>query len=482
MTTKGVDYYFYIASLPGTSITFSATDAGASKPKFTDIMNSDSARWGTGNVQIGVAGVGIYGEVKWSLYTNPVIERRAKINPLTGNLGGGSLADMMKTSSYTGGGLNVSYGFYDAGVGVGDLTNQDQVYCYFTGSMQNWMGDLVAQDASVNDAPFSSFVLPGAHDAGTFDLSAVKGLLAAGGAATTAFMSLLGPGAVLGAAVAGLTAAQATTAITNLAVTQKDDISTMLNLGCRYFDFRPGMLPKALQGFDGGIYHIHTAIPGYGYKAFLVDVLNWLQANPSEIVVVNANTAGFYDHASMDPSTDQLTKGLNDALNKTSSTVLIGSASDLSSSYSTLIAANKRLIFLNQIGEWYEASKYDSYNNSYKTTNPDNIIKAISAMNEQGQTGNDFTVLQLQGTASGTGTAVVVAAALSQSYASSPLMSTKAKFDYTTYPWVATNVPLNLGNGQLVVLLNDFVDNVLATTAQQLTLQRIQSLNSATKG
>lgn len=478
MTTKGLDYYFYIANLPS-CIYVSASDAGTSTPKFTDDINGNPAHWKTGNVQIGVSGVGLYGEFQWSTETTPVIQKNVKINPLTGNVGGGTLANMMSTPSYTAGGINVSYGFYDAGVGIGDLTNQDQAYSYFTSSQQNWMGDLVAQDASVNDAPFSSFVLPGAHDAGTFDLSAAQAILAAGGTVTAAFLSLLGPGAILGAIVAGLTAGQAITAITNLAVTQKDNITTMLNLGCRYFDFRPGMLPKALQSFDKNLYHIHTAIPGYGYKAFLVDILQWLQSNPSEIVVVNANTAGFADHTTMDPSVEQLTSGLDDVLNELQSTIVVGSTADLDRSYSSLINANKRLIFLNQIGEWYPANKYDSYNNSYKTTKPAAIINAISAMNEQGQVGNDFTVLQLQGTASGTGAAVVVAAALSQSSASSPLMSTKAKFDNTTYPWVTDNVPLNLGNNQLVVLLNDFVDNLLASTAQQLTLQRIQSISSA---
>jgi len=144
----------------------------------------------------------------------------------------------------------------------------------------------------------------------------------------------------------------------------------------------------------------------------------------------------------------------------------------LSSSYSELIDQKKRLIFLNQIGDGTDASKYDSYNASqYETTDVKNILNALNGMNKGGQTANDYTVLQLQGTSTGL-TAVIAAAFATLSDASSPLLSTKAMFDKATYPWVLEHGPRNLSPGQLLVLLNDFCDNALATHAIEMTKVR----------
>ncbi|AWB08674.1 hypothetical protein A6A40_27285 (plasmid) [Azospirillum humicireducens] len=377
---------------------------------------------------------------------------------------------MMATPSLSAPGFALSYGFYDSGPGFGDLTNQDQAYAYLTPPVFNWMGQLVTANPAAADQPFSSFCLPGAHDAGTFDLTCVRNLLANSNAAS-ALLSILGSAAF--GVVVKLAASQALTAITNLAVTQKDNVISMLNMGCRYFDFRPGYLPPQIRPFDGGIYHEHTVIPGYPFASFLNDVLNWLAANPSEIVVVSANNQGFYD-PSMTPDEATLAGILSSAQQSTQSKIAIGDAGDLSSTYGTLIAANKRLIFLNQISNWMQAAKYDSYNDdSYATTQPGNIIAALSAMTAAGQSGSNYTVLQLQGTATSTGAAVVTSCALSQSNASSPLMSTKAFFDSATYPWLLANVNKNLLKNQLVVFLNDFVDNALAQTASAITLQRM---------
>ena len=46
-------------------------------------------------------------------------------------------------------------------------------------------------------------------------------------------------------------------------------------------------------------------------------------------------------------------------------------------------------------------------------------------------------------------------------------MSTKAAFDNATYPWIVANARKNLGDGQVIVALNDFVDNALAIHAMK---------------
>jgi hypothetical protein len=456
MASKGVDYYFNVS---GTAGAIQATD-------FSGAFPSKSA-FQTGNVQINYQlSLSIYGSFNWSSKTTPVVSGNVTINPITGNTGSGNLTNMMSTPSVLAPGFAVSFGFYDSGPGCGGLTNQDQVYAYLTPSMSGWMGQLASQYPQVKTAPFCQFALPGAHDAGTFDLTAVRALLA-DAQAVAAFLALIG------GELTSVVASQALTAITNLAVTQKDDILTMLNLGCRYFDFRPGYTPSEISSFATGIYHEHSVIPGYPFLSFLTDVLQWLKQSSSEIVVVSANNQGFYQ-AGMTPSDEVLAGILTQAQQATKSTIVVGTAADLNTSYGDLIAANKRLIFLNQIGGWYPAAKYDSYSGAaYSTTNPQSIIGALNKLTEAGAKGSNYTVLQLQGTATSVNTEVVICAAASLSHASSPLMSTKALFDSHTYPWLSTNVVANLSNQYLVVFLNDFVDNVLAQTAMEITKQRM---------
>lgn len=465
MPSKGVDYYFNVTTA---SIQATEYDSGSSSPDFSRTFGS-SPDFQTGSVQIDYDFPYLYGSFNWSTATTPVVAGNAIVNPLTGNMDGGNLQNMLYTPSVIHEGFAVSYGFYDSGPGVGDLTDHDQAYAYLTPSMHNWMGQLAQQYPQMKNAPFQQFALPGAHDAGTFDLTAVYSLLNTS-VAVEAYLALIGQ-EILCELVA-VAAAQAPTAITNLAVTQKDNVVTMLNLGCRYFDFRPGYAPSQVRLFAPGVYHEHAVIPGYPFLNFLTDILNWLAANPTEVVVVGANKQGFYEDA-MVPPEDVLGGILTQAQGATGSSVVAGSAGDLGTPYGELLQANKRLIFLNQLGDWYPAVKYDSYGGAYATTVPQPIINALNSMNSAGQGGSNYTVLQLQGTATATGDEVVVSCALSQSNASSPLMSTKALFDSQTYPWLSANVTNNLSNDYLVVFLNDFVDNALAQTAMTLTARRM---------
>lgn len=85
----------------------------------------------------------------------------------------------------------------------------------------------------------------------------------------------------------------------------------------------------------------------------------------------------------------------------------------------------------------------------------------------------DYTVLQMQGTSTAIGAPVIAPSIATLSDASSPLLSTKALFDIATNPWLAQNVANKLSHDQLVVFLNDFVDNCMASTAITVTAQRM---------
>ena len=311
------------------------------------------------------------------------------------------------------------------------------------------MGDLLNSNPALGDAPFHVFALPGAHDAGTFSTAMYPVM-----EQNTVFMS----------------------ALNNIAVTQKDDITDMLNLGVRYFDFRPGY---TYDNIAPGIYHQHNFIPGYDYPGFLCDVLTWLWGNPSEIVVVSLNFQGFAQD-SMKPSVANLNQDLAKAVQDTQTqTIQHGDASALSQTLNELLASNTRLIFLNQIGSATDAEKYDSYTDAYKTTDVNVILKALSVMESTPQNGAAYTVLQLQGTANGTKDGIAKSIATT-SDASSPLMSTKAMFDKQTYPWLQANVATQFSPDYLLVFLNDFVDNALACHAQAITLQRLGKLQENT--
>ncbi|RMQ44956.1 hypothetical protein ALQ04_01499 [Pseudomonas cichorii] len=466
---KGVDYYAYVETNEFTTLFQQPTDWGDKTASYQlDTPNTMQH----GNLQISENDISWHshtGHYSWQLSKNqaPIADKYADIAPFTGNLGDTTLGNMLQTPSLFGQGWAVSYGFYDSGSGSGGLTNQDQSYVYATGDMSGWMGDLAhSMGTALTEQPFSTFALPGAHDAGMFDPTLVTSLLN-----NAEFLaSLTG---VFGSSIALLAKPIALRAIINLAFTQKDNITAQLNLGTRYFDFRPGY---CYQNITGGIYHQHNLIPGYSYQSFLEDILSWLDHHPTEIVVISPNFQGFAQDT-MKPAPDVLDGMLNTALanTKTLGKIVPGYKGDLASSYTTLLSQSKRLILLPQTDSTEDASKYDSYNDSYTTTDVNNILAALKGMNTDGQASHDYTVLQLQGTASGVDGAATPAI-VTLSDASSPLMSTKPGFDFHTYPWLVANVASNLSASGLVVFLNDFCDNALASMAKQITQARASKL------
>jgi len=158
--------------------------------------------------------------------------------------------------------------------------------------------------------------------------------------------------------------------------------------------------------------------------------------------------------------------------------IAIGDQTDLSVIIRQLLDEKKRLIFLNQIEANSDAQKCDSYNKSlYATTDVTNILTALDQMPSHPPTDKFYTLLQLQGTATtNTGacsTSILDAISLVSSDAMSPLMSNKADFDHSIYPWLVNNAPDNFSSNSLLVFINDFVDNALVKHAIDITRERI---------
>ena len=322
--------------------------------------------------------------------------------------------------------------------------------------------------------------MPGAHDAGMFEILNFKSLLKNEEFSNKLQSHLTDPLKCVSTNFSNITDYLERIVI-NLACTQKDDICTMLDLGIRYFDFRPGYCYgpiKNIPEFKNKIFHQHGFIPGFPYYDFLCNILKWLEVHPAEFVVINLNFQDF-EEASMNPGVDDLMGLLSVAqLDTNTLNIAIGDYTDLGLIIRQLLDENERLIFLNQINSNSDSRKYDSYDkNKYATTNVDNILTVLDQMDSFPQEGNDYTVPQLQGTA----TADIIACSTSildainpfSSDAMSPLMSTKADFDHSIYPWLLNNVPDKFSAHSLLVFINGFVDNALVKHAIDITLKRI---------
>ena len=473
--SKGVDYYAYLdPSLPFTGQVSKPINDGTSTQTFPltpGSMQSD-------NLQIEDDDVPSFdnGRFAWQVQLGqPIVASGyAEISPFTGNLGDSSMGNMLGTPSQFdfNQGWAVSYGFYDADSAmVGALTNQDQFYVYATRDLSTWMGDL-AKEAG-GDYDFQCLAVPGAHDAGMFDPTILTTI-----AGSAAFLGLLGK--ALGFAISALSTPTVIRAAINFAFTQKDTVTNMLNLGIRYFDFRPGYCYASIATgtLTTTLYHQHNFVPGYPYQSFLEDVLNWLKAHPTEIVIINLNNQNFFSE-SMSPTAAELDQVLSDAqaATGTQQSIVPGSFDDIGT-YREMLAANKQLIFLNQMDFPTDTAKWDSYDGNgylYESTDVNNVLAALKSMNPVNKPAQSYTVLQLQGTATGASGIGDVSKAFTLSDASSPLMSTKPGFDNKTYPWLLANLntiaPVEDG---LVVFLNDFADNALTNVAIEVNKQRLR--------
>lgn len=457
MVAKGVDYYLYFDSED------LRTDLAVPKvPRSHGIEDNFEHN----NFQVQSRNipdpVNYTGRLEWvtTYRGEEMIRQWQNISSLDGNLKTGTMHNMFNSPPRIGN-PTVCWGLYDAGWGkVSGMTNQHQLYIYATRDQRRWMGDLAKSNSRVARGPFARFALPGAHDAGMFDMRVVKGILANRLLATA-----------LGAAIGMASATFGPRAIANLAMTQKDDVRTMLDIGTRYFDFRPGWLHPHILAFNRmELYHQHGAIPGYSYVAFLVDVLKWLAANPGEIVVVGANTQGFAVDV-MKPTAEAIDQALATAIRIAGlpKPIGIGGYNDLASSYEALIRDDTRLIFLNQIEG--ETSFYNSWGAAYATLTPGPIIRAFEGMKREMPPGADYVMMQMQATATNLDS-VIAASVMTTSDASSPLLATKPVMDAATNPWLREHAAKRLSPDHLLVFLNDFVDNCMVDTAIMVTEQR----------
>jgi hypothetical protein len=112
----------------------------------------------------------------------------------------------------------------------------------------DWMGRLYAASAHFRTRRLDEIVIPGTHDSGCY----------------------------------GTTSEPLASPFSN---TQEADITTQLNRGIRYFDLRFKNAQGARSSFL--IYHSFIHYPSSTLTSFLASIVNFLQENPSEILILN---------------------------------------------------------------------------------------------------------------------------------------------------------------------------------------------------
>lgn len=236
--------------------------------------------------------------------------------------------------------------------------------------------------------------------------------------------------------------------IESLAITQKDSVTVMLNIGARYFEFRPAHMLDQLKPnmpLPDTLYFQHACIPGMAFEEFLEEVVTFLEQHQGELVVTQLRYDGIMDGCAH-PGDQELDDMINKAIEGKGLTR--GTVDDMQHmSIDELRSSGRRLIIFNPVSSF---STYTDQGNA--TLDGDSIIAEFEAMTAENQNGQAFSNIQCQATATNIKDAVIYCA-LSANASNSCLMSTKAICDAKTLPWIRDHALEKLTQEQLIVCM-----------------------------
>ena len=471
MPSKGIQVYSYIA-VPGISIELSV-------PKQTERLTQLNQFW-TGNLEVETRNITSFfdkkGRFTFKIFQNGsqlLTEQWIEVNAITGNASGGTMDTIASTPAILKDNLIITYGFYEAGPGHDLLPSRHQCYITVTPNYTTWMGTLIPPSSPLESKPFSRLVLPAAHDVGMNSMQSSELVLKkVGGAIVSTMvhdskkMSEI-TNAVSGPAINLL----APNIIFSLAITQKDSLPTMLSIGARYFEFRPAHCHKAIipsNALPDRLYFQHSAIPGMAYDAFLKDIVSFLVARPTEIIVVQLRWDGVPAECAR-PSDQEQRDYLTAALKPANGALVAGNIDDMrNKTIGQLRKEKKRLIMLVNVDS---LSTYTDEGNA--TLNGDSIVSSFPKILNQGAVkGRNFVNIQCQATAANIPKAIVYSV-LEAGTTTSCILATKGVCDSKTLPWCRDNVVKSCGVEGLVVIMNDFIDGATADVGVQLSKVRL---------
>jgi hypothetical protein len=420
MPSKGVQVYSYIGA-PGCQIEFSVPG--------TNLVKNDLRRYANDHLEVDKAHIkgpfNFSGIFAFKVIQNghEITQQSVEINTMTGNLGSSTMASMANQISIVTNDVVVCYGFYDAGPGVAGLPSSDQCYVTVSPNYSSWQGSVAPPGSQQASKPFSHFFLPAVHDVGMNSMQSCDALLANSSTLVDILTSIEPTFAKVAATLSHeAVKAMAPNIIRGLAITQKDPLPTMLEIGARYFEFRPAFLHNASRPhhpIPDELYFSHSAIPGMQYDEFLHDVVQFLVAHPTEIVVVQNRWDGVPPECAH-PSDQDLSNYLNTALEGSNGAVVAGSEDDMRNlTIEQLRDQRKRLIIFK------DSDSFSTYTDAGNATlNGDSIIAEFNNISAQSQAGKPFTNLQCQATATNVVEAVVYSV-LAANASSSCLLATK---------------------------------------------------------
>ena len=299
-----------------------------------------------------------------------IFTRWCEVNALTGNIVRGSdLREMEDQVSHVAEDVIVTYGMYDAGrTTAAGLPNSNQVWVTVQENQSKWMGALAPEGSEQAAEPFTKLVLPCAHGVGANSMQNVEAILTRKGCKPllNVFKTVNPVAQTLAAAVGDdVLTAHAPNIIRGLAFNQKDSLPDMLAIGARYFEFRPAHLLKALlpaAPILDRLYFHHGPIPGMSFEQFLHDCVNFLVANPTEIIVVQLRWDNVPKECAR-PGDLEAAQYLSDALKAAVNALIVGNLDDMQRlTIEKLREQRKRLILFTSVPQ------YSSWNEKANAT------------------------------------------------------------------------------------------------------------------
>lgn len=470
MPSKGIKCYAYIA-VDNLEIEFTA-------PK-QSVKRRDQHQFTADHLEVESSNLG---RLKFTGKFEFIVRRDGReltkqwvdVNTLTGKLENGSMVNMEQTPSVFVEDLIIAYGFYDAGPGLAQLPKQHQCYVTVIRNYNNWMRDVIPPGDDKENRPFKKMVLPCAHDIGMNSMQTALSLLKNSG--TGIIKEVLGRSLpnvfdIFNKVGDGAINRIAPDIIRALAITQKDSLTTILQLGARYFEFRPAKCHRQMQKvspLEDTWYFQHGAIPGMPYRQFLTDVVQFLLDHRDEIVVVHNRWDGVPGDCPR-PNDDELRAVVQDVLRDKD--LQVGSESDmLNKSVRDLRNERRRLIIIQNASQ---TSNYDDAANA--TLNGDSMLARLQTMSKEGPPNHAIALLQCQATSTNI-RYVIIASVLDNDVSTSPILATKGICDGKILPAIRGEEGKRWMRSEgLVVLGNDFFDGGTADVGIELCRARLQS-------
>lgn len=474
MPSKGITVYSYI-SVEGYTVDFTVPEQ--------HIRNTSADNFIAKNLEVessNIPGLGNFvGRFEWRVCNGVddsdsvfIGSAYCDINSLTGKLEGGTMNATAACKAIVTDEVIITYGFYSAGHGEFGLANRDQ--CYVTicpASNRIWMGAVAPPRSMEAQKPFSRFVLAAPHDNGMNSMQTCDVIFKHLDHDMVSELRNLAPSLRFFDHLPDhLLLEKLPDIVYGVAVTQKKEISIMLALGARYFEFRPAkLLPmfQKLSVLPNKFYFQHSCIPGLAFDDFLDQLVAFLDECPTEIVTIHIRSDNLLKDCQK-PTEEEIADMLTQACAQANNQPLTWGGSECFLQPIDVLRQNgKRLVCV------IEAEKYDSWTaKAYATLSADPILQRFEEMTTEGQESSDLTILQCQATSQSI-KEVFVYSVLSAEAATSCLTSTKAALDTRTLPWIRENALNRLQADKNIIIMNDFIDGATTDTSIQLSKRRL---------